>query len=182
MAIYCQELVRANGLNDKIIVIPGKVEDIEVPEQVDILISEPMGYSLINERMLESYVFARKFLKPGGKMFPTTSTMYFSLFSDELVYQENVQKTNFWWNESFHGINISSLRSQAFTEVFKQPVIDTWSSGILCSETCTWSFDFEKDPDEKLRLIDIPFDLKITRSCLMHGIACWFTVDFNGSQ
>lgn len=115
-------------------------------------------------------------------MFPTTSTMYFSLFSDELVYQENVQKTAFWYNESFHGINLSALRSQAFHEVFKQPVIDTWASAILCSEISTWTFDFEKDPVEKLHLIQIPFELKITRSCIMHGIASWFDVSFNGSQ
>ncbi len=35
------------------------------------LVSEPMGTLLVNERMLESYIFARDaFLKPGGKMFP----------------------------------------------------------------------------------------------------------------
>lgn len=32
---------------------------------------QPMGTLLVNERMLETYVYARdKFLKPGGKMFP----------------------------------------------------------------------------------------------------------------
>ena len=39
--------------------------------QVDVLVSEPMGTLLVNERMLESYIYARDhFLKPGGKMFP----------------------------------------------------------------------------------------------------------------
>jgi histone-arginine methyltransferase CARM1 len=108
--------------------------------------------------------------------------MYFALFSDELVYQENAQKCAFFFNQSFHGIDLSALRSHAFQEVFKQPVIDTWSSAILCSETITWTFDFEKDPVEKLHLIEIPFELKITRPCLMHGVASWFDVSFNGSQ
>ena len=31
------------------------------------IVSEPMGYLLFNERMIESYLHARKFLKPGGK-------------------------------------------------------------------------------------------------------------------
>ena len=36
-------------------------------KQVDVLVSEPMGTLLVNERMIESYVYARdKFLKPGG--------------------------------------------------------------------------------------------------------------------
>ena len=48
----------------------GKVEEMSL-ERVDVLVSEPMGTLLVNERMLETYVYARKhFLKPGGKMFP----------------------------------------------------------------------------------------------------------------
>lgn len=41
--------------------------------QVDVLISEPMGTLLVNERMIESYLAARdKHMKPGGKMFPVS--------------------------------------------------------------------------------------------------------------
>lgn len=41
---------------------------VEIPEMVDVIISEPMGYMLYNERMLESYLHAKKWLKPNGKM------------------------------------------------------------------------------------------------------------------
>ncbi len=30
------------------------------------IISEPMGYMLVNERMLESFLHAKKWLKPEG--------------------------------------------------------------------------------------------------------------------
>ena len=46
---------------------------VDIPEKVDMIISEPMGYMLFNERMLESYVHARKWLKPGGEC--TSSTI-----------------------------------------------------------------------------------------------------------
>ena len=61
-------LVKDNKLVGQIIVIPGKVEDVTVPEEVDTIISEPMGYMLFNERMLESFLHAKKWLKPGGKL------------------------------------------------------------------------------------------------------------------
>jgi histone-arginine methyltransferase CARM1 len=51
------------------------VEELSLPPgtQVDVLVSEPMGTLLVNERMLETYLYARdKFLKPGGKMFPVS--------------------------------------------------------------------------------------------------------------
>lgn len=48
-------------------VIHGKVEDIELPEKVDVIISEWMGFYLLHEAMLDSVLYARdKFLKPGG--------------------------------------------------------------------------------------------------------------------
>jgi histone-arginine methyltransferase CARM1 len=53
-----------------------KVEELSLPPgtQVDVLVSEPMGTLLVNERMLETYLYARdKFLKPGGKMFPVSA-------------------------------------------------------------------------------------------------------------
>lgn len=62
-----QVLVKSNNLTDRIVVIPGKVEEVSLPEQVDIIISEPMGYMLFNERMLESYLHAKKYLKPSGE-------------------------------------------------------------------------------------------------------------------
>lgn len=60
-------MIKGNNLEDKIKLIAAKIEEVNLPEQVDIIISEPMGYMLVNERMLESYVHARKFLKKGGK-------------------------------------------------------------------------------------------------------------------
>jgi histone-arginine methyltransferase CARM1 len=182
MAIHCQELVRTNGLAQKIVVIPGKIEEISLPEKVDIVISEPMGYMLVNERMLESYIHARKFLKPQGKMFPTTADMHFALFSDDALYLEQSQKASFWCQENFYGINLSALKSQAYQETFKQPVVDSWHPGILISRSVRWSFNFEKDPVEKLQNIVVPFELVATRSGFVHGIASWFDVAFQGSE
>ena len=59
--------------------------------------SEPMGTLLVNERMLETYVYARKrFLKPGGKMFPQVGRIHVAAFSDEVLYGELVSKAAFW--------------------------------------------------------------------------------------
>lgn len=65
MANHAELLVAANNLSDKIIVIAGKIEEIDLPERVDCIVSEPMGYMLYNERMLETYLHAKKWLVPG---------------------------------------------------------------------------------------------------------------------
>lgn len=60
--------VEENGLNSKVTIIRGKVEEIELPvEKVDIIISEWMGYFLIFESMYSSVLWARdKWLAPDG--------------------------------------------------------------------------------------------------------------------
>ena len=55
-------------------VIHSRLEELDLPAKVDVLVSEPMGTLLVNERMLETYLYARDhFLKPGGRMFPVSS-------------------------------------------------------------------------------------------------------------
>ena len=54
-------------------VVQSKVEELALDAQVDLLVSEPMGTLLVNERMLETYLYARnRFLKKGGRMFPVS--------------------------------------------------------------------------------------------------------------
>ena len=65
MANHAEVLVSANNLSNKIMVVAGKIEEIEIPELVDCILSEPMGYMLYNERMLETYLHAKKWLAPG---------------------------------------------------------------------------------------------------------------------
>ena len=82
MAERAVEIVRANGFEDVVKVIKGKIEEIDLPEKVDLIISEPMGFMLLHERMLEVFALAReKWGKPGCKMFPTTGTIYIAPFA-----------------------------------------------------------------------------------------------------
>jgi histone-arginine methyltransferase CARM1 len=90
MAKHAEALVFQNKLNDRIFVIPGKIEEISLSEMVDVIISEPMGYMLFNERMLETYLHAKKWLKPNGKMFPSRGDLHIAPFSDAQLYTEQV--------------------------------------------------------------------------------------------
>ena len=63
----------AAGYASVVEVVQGKVEELSLVAQVDVLVSEPMGTLLVNERMLETYLYARnRFLKKGGRMFPVS--------------------------------------------------------------------------------------------------------------
>lgn len=125
MAKHAETLIKANGLEGRIVVVNSvggfvrvkcgawcviethshrfhlllnnAVEEMELPERVDIIISEPIGFLLVHERMLETYLVARdKWLKPGGLMLPTVGDIVFAPFTDEALYNEQLAKTGFW--------------------------------------------------------------------------------------
>ncbi|XP_052246669.1 histone-arginine methyltransferase CARMER-like isoform X2 [Dreissena polymorpha] len=182
MAEYCEQLVRHNKLQDKIVVIPGKVEEVTLPEKVDTIISEPMGYMLFNERMLESFLHAKKWLKPKtGKMYPTQGDLHVAPFTDEALYMEQFTKANFWYQESFHGINLTSLRDEAVKEYFKQPIVDTFDIRMCLSKSVKHTVDFLAADETDLHVIEIPCTFNIHQTGLVHGLAFWFDVAFLGT-
>jgi hypothetical protein len=80
-----------------------------------------MGTLLVNERMLETYIYARdKFLKPGGRMFPQIGRIHAAAFSDPLLYGEVAQKAAFWQQPAFYGVNVTCLFEPAAEGYFSQ--------------------------------------------------------------
>lgn len=62
VALFAKEIVKQNGFEDKITVIKGKMEEIEFPfgeGEIDIIISEWMGYFMLYESMLDCVLDAR---------------------------------------------------------------------------------------------------------------------------
>lgn len=91
-----REIVEANGLSDKITLLQGKMEEVELPfPKVDIIISEWMGYFLLYESMLDTVLYARdRYLVPDGKIFPDKATLYIAGIEDG-DYKE--EKINCMW-------------------------------------------------------------------------------------
>ena len=66
-AVLARELAAANGVAEIVRVIHGDVTDIELPERVDVIVSEWLGGFGIDEGMLVPVIVARdRWLKPGA--------------------------------------------------------------------------------------------------------------------
>ena len=87
-----REIVQVNRMEDKITLIQGKMEEIELPvEKVDIIISEWMGYFLLYESMLDTVLYARdKYLAPGGLIFPDKATIHMAAIEDGDYKEEKI--------------------------------------------------------------------------------------------
>ncbi|KAK9139362.1 hypothetical protein Scep_009043 [Stephania cephalantha] len=183
MAEYARRLISGNpSLSERITVVKGKVEDVELPEKADIMISEPMGTLLVNERMLESYVIARdRFLVPNGKMFPSVGRMHMAPFSDEYLYVEVANKALFWQQQNYYGVDLTPLYGPAFQGYFSQPVVDAFDPRLLVAPPAMHTLDFTLLQEEELYEIEIPLRFVSSVGTRVHGLACWFDVLFDGS-
>ncbi|CAN8260209.1 unnamed protein product [Cochlearia groenlandica] len=183
MAEYARTLIAGNPLfAERITIIKGKVEDIELPEKADVLISEPMGTLLVNERMLESYVIARdRFMSPNGKMFPALGRIHVAPFSDELLFIEMANKALFWQQQNYYGVDLTPLVGSANKGYFSQPVVDAFDPRILVATPMSHTMDFTQMKEEDLYEIDIPLKFTASMCTRVHGLACWFDVLFDGS-
>ena len=77
-----RKIADVNGMSDRITFLKGRVEDAKLP-QVDIIISEWMGFCLLSEIMLDCLLQARdKYLVPGGLMFPDKCSLYIAGIED----------------------------------------------------------------------------------------------------
>lgn len=199
MAERAEKLMNANGYGSVVKVIKGKVEEIEVPAdpeadaadsadgaegKVDVLISEPMGFMLIHERMLESYIIARqRFLKPGGKMFPSQGTIFTAPFTDASLWQEQINKVAFWHSSDFYGLDLNPLAEEAAADHFAQPIVGYISpESLMATTTSSLLIDFLNDSPESLHSLELPFSFEINKTGICHGLAAWFTVLFDGTD
>ncbi|CAN6467355.1 unnamed protein product [Victoria cruziana] len=184
MVDYAHKLISGNPLlEQRITIVKGKVEEVELPEKADILISEPMGTLLVNERMLESYVIARdRFLMPDGKMFPTLGRIHMAPFSDEYLYVEIANKALFWQQTNYYGVDLTPLYGSAFKGYFAQPVVDAFDPRLLVAPAVFHTLDFSRMKEEELYEIEIPLHFVASVGTRIHGLACWFDVLFDGSS
>ena len=99
-----KEIVKVNDMEDKITLLQGKMEEVEMPfPKVDIIISEWMGYFLLYESMLDTVLYARdKYLAPQGLIFPDKATIFMAGIEDGEYKDEKIGcKSNVQQMENF---------------------------------------------------------------------------------
>eukprot|EP01071_Lankesteria_metandrocarpae_P015112 Lankesteria_metandrocarpae@DN9335_c0_g1_i1.p1 len=176
-----QQGIKSGGVGSS--VDPEEFEEYGLSKPVDILISEPVGTFLFNERMLESFLYARDhFLKPGGSMYPDVCYLYIAPFSDQNLYADMSSRHSFWQNSNFYGLNLTSVAERAINEVFAQPVVDCINPAVLVAPAHVETFDFRTIHVDSLQHIVIPFHFQVATPCVVHGIAGWFDIVFRGPQ
>ena len=166
-----QRIVDLNGFSDRITLIQGKVEEIELPvEKVDIIISEWMGYFLLYESMLDTVLFARdKWLVSGGVIYPDKATLYICAAEDGQAKRDRI---DFW--EDVYGFDMTPLQEVAL----KEPVVDVMDpKAIVTNSVPILSLDILTCKKEDLSF-ESDFELEVQRNDFLHAFVVYFECAF----
>ncbi|KAK4086281.1 hypothetical protein Purlil1_9366 [Purpureocillium lilacinum] len=166
-----REIVKANGLSDKITLIQGKMEEVKLPfPKVDIIISEWMGYFLLYESMLDTVLYARDtYLEKDGLIFPDKATIFFAGIEDG-DYKE--EKIGFW--DNVYGFDYTPLKETALSE----PLVDTVDlKTVVTDPTSVLTLDLYTCTTADLAFTT-PFKLSVKRDDFIHALVSWFDIDF----
>ena len=198
-AKFAKRLVAHNRLENVVTVIQDTIEQVELPERVDIIVSEFMGHFLLRESMLDSVLYARdKFLKSDGAIYPSVARMYLApcrvMEYGEEGYLKEIQK----WNEfvadarHFYRVNFAGL-SNCFEQEAKEHFFGTSQSvelgphELLGPAVCikeidllTASLDDVKSVSKGLTF-DISPENSDSEDLSLTMFVGWFSVNFDGS-
>ncbi|KAL4921888.1 S-adenosyl-L-methionine-dependent methyltransferase [Aspergillus aurantiobrunneus] len=123
-----KEIVYENGFGDVITCLRGKIEEVTLPvKQVDIIISEWMGYGLLFEAMFDSVIYARdRYLAPGGLMAPSHATLRIAPLADPDLVTSHI---GFW--HDVYGFNMKSM----LTGIYDEALVRTVPPSALAAES-----------------------------------------------
>lgn len=181
IADEAEKAFKDNGMEDKITLLRGKIEEIELPvEKVDFIVSEWMGTMLICESMVASVLDSRaKFLAPDGMMLPASSDLYLvPVCLDDLISS----KIHFW--DDVYGVKMSSLKRKAHKEFFSHPIFDhiLQEKELLSHPQEIYTLDMHTGNSESLERIESPFVFHAKKSGVLHGFGTWFDSHFLSSR
>ncbi|KAH9381240.1 hypothetical protein HPB48_014449 [Haemaphysalis longicornis] len=186
VAEVASKVVSTNKVNDQVVVIQSKMEDATLPEKVDVIVSEWMGYMLLYESMLQSVIFARdKWLNKGGVLLPEKARMFIcSLTDPDEGFERQVIFTalliDFWRmvKENFH-VDMSCVTEFAKAEMYKHITVKTVDAeNVISRGTCFLELDLYTVKSEDLHCIQENFMCCCYGHGRVHAFVIWFSVEF----
>lgn len=159
-----RELAVVNGFEDKIEFIQKNSMEVELPERVDVLISETLGSFAIDENTLYFTSDARdRFLKEEGAMIPKSIELFVAPFEDSRIYE----KLDFW--RRIPGLDFSP----AFDLFSKKIMIEeVESEHLLTGAISMGAIDLRTV--ENGGFAERAF-ISIRKSGTIHGVTGWFS-------
>lgn len=161
-----EEIAEANGLRGPVQCIQGRIEDVSLPERVDVIVSVLTGNFLVTEDLLQTLFYARDHvLRPGGVLIPSAATMEAAPVSAEKLHAESIGA----WSVSQNGIDLTAARPYAGNTVFYRSD-ELRNVPMLAEPQVIHTVDFHRDGYDAVK-VEATYEVTATGTC--HGWVGW---------
>ena len=173
IADTAKEVVKDNRLEGVVTILRGRVQEVELPEgiaEVDIILSEWMGLSLLYKNSLTAVLFARdKWLAPNGLVFPDRCRLFLAGV-ETLRWGE--RRFGFW--EHVHGFRMDSIARASRREV---EVVALGAGPVVTTPCLVKELDLMTCGKADLG-VSSDFYMKVTRKDYVTALIAYFDVTF----
>jgi SAM-dependent methyltransferase len=164
-----EQLAIRNSMISKISFIEDDSRNVSLPEKCDVIISEILGHSLLDENMLDSILDAKnRLMKRQGKIIPKRIRLFAVPVENSKVFSE----LSFWKN-NYYGIDLSPAWEKAINTIY---VTSIQKNNFLASPLVLLDLDLFNN-----KSIDINGEVSFNpfRKGTLHGFASWFEAELS---
>lgn len=193
VANHAESMAKAHGVGDVVTVLRGRMEDVELPEKVDVIVSEWMGYFLLRESMIQSVIYARdRWANPGCVMYPSSARLLLASLHDKpfvAAREAEAEDAMRSWDDSAadmlarYQIDFAALRSQYESEHHAYAYRQAWQgrvpkSSVAQDEVLLLELDMHTAVSDDL--FGWSRDISLERLPGAQGVVGYFDVRFCG--
>jgi SAM-dependent methyltransferase len=171
-----RELAECNRLLDRVEVLNSDVLDIQLPAQVDVIVSEFLGPYGIDENFLQPLLIARdRWLKPGGKMLPERVTAWMAP-----AYDPAVDSELFFWSSRPYGIDLQPIAKHTCNEIrYAQQNLNV--DNLIAAAQPMWITDlYALLASDARTSFHCSNRFVCTRPAKLNSVVVWFDAEFPG--
>ncbi len=171
-----QRAFAANGLADRITLVPGRSTHVDLPEKADVLVSEIIGNDPLDEGILGTTADAlKRFLKPDARLIPRNLQIYglpvsipANLFETHTFTDRAAKRWQTWYDMDFSALASATYRRNhtLFTSTYNTREWPCISEPVLLAELDLKSVDH--------RPVEADVEVQVKRSGELNGIIVFF--------
>ena len=162
---FARQLAAANGFTDRIVFFQSDSRKTELPERVNVIVSDLRGVLPLYDHVIPSLEDARRrLLATGGIMIPMRDTLKAAVIEADEFYSRLASP----WQKSLPGVDLSS----ALLTILNQTYSSTFKNEQLLTHAQDWGLlDYIVGAATR---VSAELDFHVERRGTAHGVCVWF--------
>ena len=172
MSIYTKENIRDNNLEDKVSVLTGPFEELQIEDQIDIIFTATFNFGLVFESLYSDFVKAKeKFGTDSTIVFPSNISLFVCGATKSMLNIPN------YWDKSVYGFDYKAMKTM--NDNLAETLL--MAPCRICTNNCNYLNIKTNEKNDPFTLGN-SFELTVTKDGNLQSLVTWFDLHFSIDQ